>query len=112
VHEQQRNGSLDLTLLMYKMYRQGIEPISLNLSRELRQFVQHGLLLPPIEIQQPVMYQTADIVERRTVVPSCIFELVRELSEGELVLELVDFGVRDGDFEGFNGRHCCLRVGK
>lgn len=59
--KQQRNSTLDITLLVHEMHIHILEPINLNFCLEMIQFVQLRFLLAPIEAIAPVLSQPLDI---------------------------------------------------
>ena len=110
VHKYQRDGALDFTHLMHKMDLEGLEPVNGNVDGELRQrLVECRLGFPPVVAAVPVGCQALHVGQRDAVVPIGAVELVREVGEGELLLEAVELGLGDGDVVGRylgHGRSC------
>ena len=75
VDEQERDGIWRLGLLVHVVDVKVMKAISFNAFTKIGEFVELGLLSPPVESVLPVLGQALDVCEWRTVVPSSFIEL-------------------------------------
>jgi hypothetical protein len=76
-----------------------VDVLPVDGGRELGERVEAGLLCPPVERRAPVLGELLQVVERDSVVPPCIGELVGPASAGKPVAQVVDVGLGNVDVE-------------
>ena len=72
VHEEKRDGVLDFTLLVEVMDVKSPEAVDFNVSGEHGELVNLLLGFTPVEAIFPVCGESFDVVQRGTIVPSCV----------------------------------------
>ena len=76
--KEQRDCSLYITLLVYKMYIQRFEAVNLYGGLEIWQRIELSFLLPPIKAFLPVCSQAFHVSQRSAMIPAGTAELVWE----------------------------------
>lgn len=102
----QRDGVLDRAGLVDKVNVVATKPVDLDLGHVLRQLVQPGLLLAPVEAILPIVGHAFQVEQRRATAPWFhIRYLVWIVGCGDLGLEALDLFIGDVDLVGDNGSH-------
>ena len=110
--EEQRDGVLDLALLVHIMDTERPEPVDPDIARELRDPIQCLLGLAPVEALAPPIDEPLDVRERRAVRVPDVLQLVGEAREREIRAEELEGRVGDVQLErlfGHAGEVCMCR---
>lgn len=104
--EQQRDSSWVCTLMVHNMDLHVPEPIHTDGNDKLVELlIQLLFLSTPIEIVPPGCNQALDLGQGGTHIPARIVELVGIGRLLELLAELIELGIRNGNGERFNRDH-------
>lgn len=74
--EDERDGVLNITLLMHEMNPQRLKSIDIDISGVLRQLVELGFCLSPVEPVLPMLNEPLHVFQGSTIVPVRLIELV------------------------------------
>lgn len=105
MNEQQREGTLGGTPLVYVMHAQFAKPIYRDAAREHRERVQLALMRTPVVPVLPPADEPLDVGEWRAIGPLGCVDLVRQASVIELTNEQGEGVIWDGNFEGLFNAH-------
>lgn len=99
MHEYQRDSVGDSAPLVDIMDVERAEALDLDIPRELRELVYLSLGLTPAVPILPASNETLDIREGRAVLAPSVLELVGKPHEIEFLVQQLNIGIRDVQFE-------------
>ena len=76
-----------------------VDPQTVNVRAIVGKLVKFFFLTSPVKVMLPLVYKGLQIAQIGTIIPSCIFHLVRPAGAGQAIFQIRENSLRDMDGE-------------